>query len=80
MAELPEKFWIWADGSKALRHTGQKPKNNDEYISGESESEKELKMAHPSEQYLSNEYLAHNPTWDMEDAPWKARIVAAALE
>jgi hypothetical protein len=37
-------------------------------------------MAHPSEQYFSNEYLAHNPTWDMEDAPWKAKIVAAALE
>ena len=36
-------------------------------------------MAHPSEQYLSNEYLAHNPTWDMEDAPWKASIVAATL-
>jgi hypothetical protein len=37
-------------------------------------------MAHPSEQYLSNEYLAHNPTWDMEDAPWKAKSVAAVLE
>jgi len=31
-------------------------------------------MARPSLQYLNNEYLAHNPTWNMEDAPWKAKI------
>ena len=37
-------------------------------------------MAHPSLQYLNNEYLAHNPTWDMEDAPWKAKVVAEVLE
>ena len=36
-------------------------------------------MAHPSMQYLTSEYLAHNPTWDMEDAPWKAGIVKDLL-
>ena len=37
-------------------------------------------MAPPGEQYLSNEYLVHNPTWDMEDTLWEAEIVAAVLE
>lgn len=36
-------------------------------------------MAHPTLQYLSHEYLQQNPTWDLEDTPWKAGIVAAAL-
>ncbi|MDG4476044.1 class I SAM-dependent methyltransferase [Thiovibrio frasassiensis] len=36
-------------------------------------------MAHPTLQYLTREYFEHNPTWDLADTPWKARIVAAAL-
>lgn len=36
-------------------------------------------MAHPSLQYLTPEYLERNPTWDLEDTPWKAGIVAAIL-
>jgi hypothetical protein len=36
-------------------------------------------MAHPTLQYLTPEYLALNPTWDVEDAPWKASIVASVL-
>lgn len=37
-------------------------------------------MAHPAQQYLTSEYLEHNPTWDLQDTPWKASLVAAALE
>lgn len=36
-------------------------------------------MAHPTSQYLTKEYLERNPTWDVEDSPWKASIVVAAL-
>lgn len=36
-------------------------------------------MAHPTTQYLTSEYLEHNPNWDVEDTPWKARLVAATL-
>lgn len=36
-------------------------------------------MAHPTSQYLTSEYLACNPTWDLEDTPWKARVVATVL-
>lgn len=36
-------------------------------------------MAHPTMQYLTSEYLDHNPNWDVEDTPWKASIVAATL-
>lgn len=36
-------------------------------------------MAHPAQQYLTSEYLERNPTWDLEDTPWKARTVAATL-
>lgn len=36
-------------------------------------------MAHPSLQYLSSEYLQHNPTWDVEDTPWKAGLVSNIL-
>lgn len=37
-------------------------------------------MAHPTLQYLSKDYLSRNPTWDLEDTPWKAVTVAAALD
>lgn len=36
-------------------------------------------MAHPALQYLTPEYFERNPSWDIEDAPWKAGIVAAVL-
>lgn len=36
-------------------------------------------MAHPTLQYLTPEYLERNPTWDLKDTPWKAKIVATAL-
>jgi len=25
--------------------------------------------------YLDGEYQKHNPTWDVEDAPWKADLI-----
>lgn len=37
-------------------------------------------MAHPALQYLTSEYLEHNPTWDVQDTPWKANLVAATLD
>jgi SAM-dependent methyltransferase len=30
--------------------------------------------------YLNDEYVAHNPSWDQEDSPWKAALVRQALE
>ena len=29
--------------------------------------------------YLSAEYVQHNPSWDQEDAPWKAELVLQTL-
>ena len=29
--------------------------------------------------YTSHDYLRHNPTWDLEDSPWKARKVMEVL-
>jgi SAM-dependent methyltransferase len=29
--------------------------------------------------YLNGEYLSQNPTWDIEDSPWKAAIIARLL-
>lgn len=29
----------------------------------------------PSDKYTSSDYVDHNPTWDCEDSPWKARLV-----
>jgi hypothetical protein len=37
-------------------------------------------MTHPTSQYLTSEYLANNPTWDLEDTPWKAGLVADILD
>jgi hypothetical protein len=37
-------------------------------------------MAHPTSQYITSEYLENNPTWDMEDTPWKAGLVADILD
>lgn len=36
-------------------------------------------MAHPVDRYLSSDYLKHNPSWDSEDGPWKADLVASLL-
>lgn len=36
-------------------------------------------MTHQTSLYLTPEYLARNPTWDLEDTPWKASIVAAVM-
>lgn len=36
-------------------------------------------MPTPFEQYLTGDYLAHNPTWDIEDSPWKAHQVLRML-
>jgi SAM-dependent methyltransferase len=33
----------------------------------------------PYEKYVSNDYLRENPSWDIEDSPWKARKVVAIL-
>jgi cyclopropane fatty-acyl-phospholipid synthase-like methyltransferase len=33
----------------------------------------------PDEKYLTDEYVDKNPTWDMEDSPWKASLVARVL-
>jgi SAM-dependent methyltransferase len=34
----------------------------------------------PENKYISSDYLEHNPTWDSEDSPWKAALVANTLE
>lgn len=33
-----------------------------------------------SDMYTNGEYLKHNPTWDVEDAPWKASLIHAMME
>jgi len=37
-------------------------------------------MAHPVERYLSGDYFKSNPTWDMDDAPWKAGLILSVLK
>lgn len=32
-------------------------------------------MALPNDKYMSDDYLEQNPSWDMEDSPWKAERV-----
>lgn len=32
-----------------------------------------------TKRYLNGEYLSHNPTWDSEDAPWKAGLIREVL-
>lgn len=36
-------------------------------------------MPLPFEKYTSGDYLAHNPSWDIEDSPWKAAQVLRML-
>ena len=38
------------------------------------------KINYPAAQYLTKEYISKNPTWDIEDSPWKARVVEAILK
>lgn len=38
-------------------------------------------MVNPiTQRYLGNDYLEHNPEWDMKDSPWKAGKVVSILE
>jgi len=32
-------------------------------------------MALPNDKYMSDDYVEKNPSWDMEDSPWKAGYV-----
>lgn len=34
----------------------------------------------PEDRYTSSAYLERNPTWDSEDSPWKASLVAGVLQ
>lgn len=36
-------------------------------------------MGSPLDKYISHDYLKANPTWDMEDSPWKANFVVQIL-
>jgi len=33
-----------------------------------------------AEMYVDGEYLKYNPTWDVEDAPWKADLIIRMLQ
>jgi len=33
-----------------------------------------------SDMYLNGEYLQNNPTWDVEDSPWKAQVIHGLLK
>jgi len=37
-------------------------------------------MALPEDRYSSDEYLLRNPSWDMEDSPWKAADVSEFIK
>jgi len=39
-----------------------------------------MKISYPESRYLSGDYLHHNPSWDMEDSPWKAKKIINILE
>lgn len=36
-------------------------------------------MALPNDKYMSDDYLEQNPSWDIEDSPWKAEHVQRIL-
>lgn len=36
---------------------------------------REIPLKNISDKYIGHEYLNNNPTWDIEDSPWKARHV-----
>jgi hypothetical protein len=33
-----------------------------------------------ADMYIDGEYLKHNPTWDVEDAPWKADLIFRMMQ
>lgn len=37
-------------------------------------------MALPEDKYTGEDYLRNNPSWDMEDSPWKAAVVSDFLK
>lgn len=37
-------------------------------------------MTRPDDRYLTDDYVSKNPSWDMEDSPWKASLVARVLD
>jgi SAM-dependent methyltransferase len=37
-------------------------------------------LTNPTNRYLNDEYREHNPTWDVEDSPWKATLAKGMLE
>lgn len=36
-------------------------------------------MALPQEKYSTDDYLRNNPSWDMEDSPWKSALISGFL-
>ena len=36
-------------------------------------------MTQPSDKYITNDYLNHNPSWDIEDSAWKAESIVNIL-
>jgi cyclopropane fatty-acyl-phospholipid synthase-like methyltransferase len=36
-------------------------------------------LVDPDQKYLTDQYITDNPTWDLEDSPWKATKVAMIL-
>ena len=39
-----------------------------------------MEIPYPKNRYVSGDYLYHNPSWDMEDSPWKAKNIITILE
>ncbi len=37
-------------------------------------------MTNVKDMYVDGEYLKHNPTWDVEDAPWKADLIHKMIQ
>ncbi len=37
-------------------------------------------MALPAEKYTTDDYLLNNPSWDIEDSPWKAAAISGFLK
>jgi cyclopropane fatty-acyl-phospholipid synthase-like methyltransferase len=40
----------------------------------------QIKLRKPETFYTSNQYMERNPTWDIEDSPWKAERIRALLD
>jgi SAM-dependent methyltransferase len=37
-------------------------------------------MSAPDDRYLTDDYVTQNPSWDLEDSPWKASLVKRILD